>query len=77
MNLYLVNATGHIMANRNYPFAKQVSEGQEKMLTLVGALTQLCLKSGFDALTQPRIQEAAAKTLMQLLTKDSVFKKQA
>lgn len=77
VHLYLVNPVGNILANRSYGFAKRVSDAHDIMVTLLGALKQICFATKLDQITQPRIQEAAAKAIMLALTKQAVFKKAA
>jgi hypothetical protein len=76
VNLYLINCTGHILASRSYAVTRN-GDPPELLKCMIGALKRLCDVLKLDEITQPRIQEAASKTIMETLTKQSVFKNRA
>lgn len=74
VTIYLVNVDGVVLANRNYAFTCAAEEGRDKMLTLIGALNQLCVASKFDLLQHFQAQEAAARGLLRVMTREAIFK---
>jgi len=77
VSLFVVNAVGRVLANRNYGFSRTVGAAQDMMCLLLNALKQLCLALKLDHITQPRIQESAAKSILLVLTREAVFQSAA
>ncbi len=66
----MIGAAGYVLAQRSYGF-RGCDRPQEKMLELMKALHEMCIETDFDKLTQPRIIESAAKSLLHALGREA------